>query len=81
MERLFETQKTQNKHRSIDLYPKPMQAKPRTTNLQAAAAVTLSLQAFAVAFAAVITVTERARSRGRDRGLERFDGDCGITQR
>ena len=21
------------------------------------------------------------RSRGRDRGLERFDGDCGIAQR
>ena len=29
----------------------------------------------------VITLAERARSRGRDRGLERFDGDCGIAQR
>ena len=29
----------------------------------------------------VITLVERARSRGRDRGLERFDGDCGIAQR
>ena len=27
----------------------------------------------------VITLAERARSRGR--GLERFDGDCGIAQR
>ena len=29
----------------------------------------------------VITLAERVRSRGRDRGLERFDGDCGIAQR
>ena len=29
----------------------------------------------------VITLAERMRSRGRDRGLERFDGDCGIAQR
>ena len=29
----------------------------------------------------VITLVERVRSRGRDRGLERFDGDCGIAQR
>ena len=28
----------------------------------------------------VITLAERVRSRGRDRGLERFDGDCGIAQ-
>ena len=27
----------------------------------------------------VITLAKRARSRGR--GLERFDGDCGIAQR
>ena len=26
-------------------------------------------------------LAEKARSRGRDRGLERFDGDCGIAQR
>ena len=29
----------------------------------------------------VITLAERMRSRGRDRGLEGFDGDCGIAQR
>ena len=29
----------------------------------------------------VITLVERARSRSRDKGLERFDGDCGIAQR
>ena len=29
----------------------------------------------------VITLAERVRSRGRDRGLEIFDGDCGIAQR
>ena len=29
----------------------------------------------------VITLAERVRSRGRYRGLERFDGDCGIAQR
>ena len=58
-----------------------MRAKPRTTNLQAAAVVTFGLQASTVAFATVITLAERARSRGRDRGLERFDGDYGIAQR
>ena len=58
-----------------------MRAKPKTTNLQAVAAVTFSLQASAVVFAVVITLAERARSRGRDRGLERFNGDCGIAQR
>ena len=59
-----------------------MRAKPRTTNLQSIAAVTFSLQASTVAFAVVINLVERARSRsrGRDRGLERFDGDCGIAQ-
>ena len=57
-----------------------MREKPRTTNLQAAAAITFSLQASAVSFVAVITLAERVRSRGRDRGLERFDGDCGIAQ-
>ena len=57
-----------------------MRAKPRTTNLQAAAVVTFGLQASTVAFATVITLAERVRSRGRDRGLERFDGDCGIAQ-
>ena len=73
--------KTQNKHKNIDLYPKPMRAKPKTTNLQAAAIVTFSLQASVVTFAAIITLAKRARSRGKDRGLERFDGDCGIAQR
>ena len=29
----------------------------------------------------VITLAERVRSKGRDRGLERFDGDCGIAHR
>ena len=29
----------------------------------------------------VITLAERVRLRGSDRGLERFDGDCGIAQR
>ena len=29
----------------------------------------------------VITLAERVRLKGRDRGLERFDGDCGIAQR
>ena len=29
----------------------------------------------------VITLAKRVRSRGKDRGLERFDGDCGIAQR
>ena len=58
-----------------------MQAKPKTTNLQAVAAVTFNLQASTVVFAVVITLAERARLRGRDRGLERFDGDCGIAQR
>ena len=29
----------------------------------------------------VITLAKGVRSRGRDRGLERFDGDCGIAQR
>ena len=72
--------KTQNKHKSIDLYPKPMRAKLKTTNLQAVAAVTFSLQASTVAFAVVINLVERVRSRGRDKGLERFDGDCGIAQ-
>ena len=57
-----------------------MRAKPRTTNLQATAAITFSLQASTVAFAVVINLVERARSRGRDKGLERFDGDCGIAQ-
>ena len=58
-----------------------MRAKLKTTNLQAVAAVTFSLQTSAIVFAVVITLAERARSRGRDRGLERFDGDCGIAQR
>ena len=58
-----------------------MRAKPKTTNLQAVAAVNFSLQASAVVFAVVITLAERARSRGKDTGLERFDGDCGIAQR
>ena len=58
-----------------------MREKPRTTNLQATATITFSLQASAVSFIAVITLAERVRSRGRDRGLERFDGDCGIAQR
>ena len=58
-----------------------MRAKPKTTNLQAVAAVTFSLQASAVVFAVVITLVERARSRGKDTGLERFDGDCEIAQR
>ena len=57
-----------------------MRAKPRTTNLQATAAITFSLQASTVAFAVVINLVEKARSRGRDKGLERFDGDCGIAQ-
>ena len=57
-----------------------MRAKPRTTNLQATAAITFSLQASTVAFAVVINLVERARSRGRDKGLERFDGDYGIAQ-
>ena len=58
-----------------------MRAKPRTTNLQAAAVVTFSLQASTIAFAVVIILAEKARLRGRDRGLERFDGDYGIAQR
>ena len=58
-----------------------MRAKPRTTNLQVVTAINFSLQASTVAFTAVITLAKRARSRGRDRGLERFDGDCGIAQR
>ena len=29
----------------------------------------------------VITLAKGVRSRGKDRGLERFDGDCGIAQR
>jgi len=73
--------KTQNKYRSIDLYPKLMRTKPRTTNLQVTAVVTFSLQASVVAFAIVITLAKRERLRGRDKGLERFDGDYGIAQR
>ena len=57
-----------------------MREKPRTTNLQAAAAITFSLQASTIAFAVVIILAEKARLRARDRGLERFDGDCGIAQ-
>ena len=57
-----------------------MRAKPRTTNLRATAAITFSLQASTVAFVVVINLVEKARSRGRDKGLERFDGDCGIAQ-
>ena len=29
----------------------------------------------------VITLAERVRSRGRDKGLERFDADCGIARK
>ena len=58
-----------------------MRAKPKTTNLQAAAVVTFSLQASTIAFAVVIILAEKARLRARDRGLERFDGDYGIAQR
>ena len=29
----------------------------------------------------VITLAKRVRSRGRDRGLERFDADCGIARK
>ena len=46
-----------------------MRAKPRTTNLQAAAVVIFSLQASTIAFAVVIILAEKARLRGRDRGL------------
>ena len=28
----------------------------------------------------VITLAQRVRSKGRDRGLESFDGDCGIER-
>ena len=57
-----------------------MRAKPRTTNLQATAAITFSLQASTIAFAVVSILAEKARLRARDRGLERFDGDYGIAQ-